>query len=351
VDLSGAIFAASFILVAAVFSVLPSFSAPDLFFGVTVSPDFAGGREGRSALLRYRAFIWSQGLLTLALLPIAGAADRQIIFVAGVVGQLVGACIAFARAHGAVLPHSISLSHVTIREAELTPRTGLPGGLVAQLGPFVILAAAALYLAAHWDRIPDTFPMHWDFAGRADGWRTRSLDAIVPALLGLGVCGAMAALTYALMRSARAPRQPDLRALNVMAMLAGSYVAAIITGWATIAPVFSSTTLPAPALGIVAAALLLALTWRMIVTVRRLRQRTTIVDTGSVVGDATPDACWKWGQFYNNPQDPALFVPKRVGVGWTLNYGHPWGWPVTMLLIVGPLLAVLAPLFLRMRSR
>ncbi|MDQ2905934.1 MAG: DUF5808 domain-containing protein [Ktedonobacteraceae bacterium] len=35
------------------------------------------------------------------------------------------------------------------------------------------------------------------------------------------------------------------------------------------------------------------------------------------------DRYWPGGFLYNNPDDPALFVPKRYGLGWTLNFGHP----------------------------
>ena len=32
---------------------------------------------------------------------------------------------------------------------------------------------------------------------------------------------------------------------------------------------------------------------------------------------------WRFGQLYNNPADPALFVPTRHGARWTLNFGRP----------------------------
>jgi uncharacterized membrane protein len=32
---------------------------------------------------------------------------------------------------------------------------------------------------------------------------------------------------------------------------------------------------------------------------------------------------WRFGQLYNNPADPALFVPTRNGARWTLNFGRP----------------------------
>ena len=33
---------------------------------------------------------------------------------------------------------------------------------------------------------------------------------------------------------------------------------------------------------------------------------------------------WKWGIFYYNPNDPRIFVPKRIKwLGWTLNFAQP----------------------------
>jgi uncharacterized membrane protein len=46
---------------------------------------------------------------------------------------------------------------------------------------------------------------------------------------------------------------------------------------------------------------------------------------------------WPGGIFYNNPDDPALFVPKRFGLGWTLNFGHPQ----SKLFLIGLLLLLL----------
>ena len=37
----------------------------------------------------------------------------------------------------------------------------------------------------------------------------------------------------------------------------------------------------------------------------------------------TEDAHWRRAGLYVNPQDPALFVPLRNGLGWTLNLGRP----------------------------
>jgi uncharacterized membrane protein len=48
----------------------------------------------------------------------------------------------------------------------------------------------------------------------------------------------------------------------------------------------------------------------------------------------TGDRCWKWGVFYVNRNDPALWVKKRYGIGYTLNFGNAWSWAVLGLIIV-----------------
>jgi len=51
-------------------------------------------------------------------------------------------------------------------------------------------------------------------------------------------------------------------------------------------------------------------------------------------------AHWRFGHLYNNPSDPALFVPTRDGSRWTLNFGRP---VAAALLGVALLVGVVAP--------
>src|SRR6201996_5039547 len=43
------------------------------------------------------------------------------------------------------------------------------------------------------------------------------------------------------------------------------------------------------------------------------------------------DKSWRGGLLYINRQDHALFVPRRYGLGWALNFGNPR----TAMLIAG----------------
>jgi hypothetical protein len=61
-------------------------------------------------------------------------------------------------------------------------------------------------------------------------------------------------------------------------------------------------------------------------------------------GQRPPDAAWK-GSFYSNPNDPALLVPKRFGIGYTLNFGNRWSWAVlvfVLLMVAVPFIVLMA---------
>jgi len=61
-------------------------------------------------------------------------------------------------------------------------------------------------------------------------------------------------------------------------------------------------------------------------------------------GPSDDDRHWKLGVFYFNPADPALFLEKRFGVGWTINMGRPLAWLIAAVpLALAALLIWLTP--------
>ena len=58
------------------------------------------------------------------------------------------------------------------------------------------------------------------------------------------------------------------------------------------------------------------------------------------------DALWKWGGLYWNPDDPAVWVPKRRGIGWTINAAHPRAWAEFLGLMAVLLAGAFAVAFL-----
>jgi uncharacterized membrane protein len=60
----------------------------------------------------------------------------------------------------------------------------------------------------------------------------------------------------------------------------------------------------------------------------RRRARAVVTAAGT---DRDDDQLWKAGLVYVNPDDPAVLVGARFGIGWTPNLGNPMAW----LLIAG----------------
>jgi Family of unknown function (DUF5808) len=52
--------------------------------------------------------------------------------------------------------------------------------------------------------------------------------------------------------------------------------------------------------------------------------------------DRDDDRFWKAGLVYFNRGDPALLVPARIGVGWTLNLASPAAWLLITAIIAAP---------------
>ena len=59
----------------------------------------------------------------------------------------------------------------------------------------------------------------------------------------------------------------------------------------------------------------------------------------SKVAVSDQDQFWKAGIFYWNSNDPAIFVEKRFGVGWTMNFARPLSW----FIIIGIIAIVVIP--------
>jgi uncharacterized membrane protein len=216
----------------------------------------------------------------------------------------------------------------------MTERRGIEGGpgIFAAAGPFLILAAGVLWLRAHWEELPDRLPIHWNARFQADGFAPRTpVAAALPLLIGLVVCLMLLAFQAGLKRST--PAGP-LRAFTIKTLLIGEYFSALVCCGVLLASATNGRLLK-PVLVFSLAGLLALVTfvWTRARSIPREPARN-------------PSA-WRGGLFYVDREDPALFVPKRYGLGYTFNYGHPAALPLTIALVVLPLGAVAAAVLLR----
>ncbi len=334
----------------------PRLSRPDLFFAVTVNPSFRQSPAGREILRRYDRCVVMVALMALLLIAFIQSATPLLVMI-GLLGpvviELAGWFAAFLAARRRAMPYHVEAT--AQREAAVQPRqVSLPGSWPAQAGPFLILAAVILCLWLHWDSIPDRIPIHWGVSGKPDGWAAKSPAAVFGcAAIGVLTCAFLVSLWYAVLRGVRRIHSSGARAVRearfIRAMsfflLGVEYWLALLMGLLSLAALRSDLEAPVPFLAILLGQTLLVGVvffiafragqggWRWAAP----GESDTLPPDAAPVGDRTPDECWKLGIFYFNRNDPALFVEKRFGIGWTVNLANP-----RALLVIGGVLLFVA---------
>lgn len=160
------------------------------------------------------------------------------------------------------------------------------------LPPFAILACVAAYLRAHWDEIPPRFPVHWGLDGPPNRWALRTPHGVYgPLWFGAAILAMLIILGLA---GFYGSRRSTIRLAMLKMMLCVMYLLAFVFGIVAMLPLwhFSPIVIAVPVFVLVG--IMLA---------------------------------------YYNPADPALFVQKRIGCGYTLNFANPISWLVTAVIL------------------
>jgi uncharacterized membrane protein len=337
---------------AAIFWMMPLWERPGLFFSVAVSPEFRTSPEGGKILRRYRTLAIILIAVGCALVAAGGAPRRWPLLILGVAWLGFGPLIAFQIAREAVMPHAAK--SIVILGSELAPRAAhLPGGWLLQAGPFAILAATAFYLRAHWNQIPEIFPVHWGIDGRPNGWSARTpMGVYGPLVIGGAIVAGLSLITYGLLREARvlrirgAPSHGRDFPHQVGYFLSGiEYFIAILLSLVALLPLFGPPNITVVLVGSVAfIAVIFAAAHHLNQTRAHAIEPSAIETTNGTFGVGTLDRHWKLGIFYFNPEDPSLLVGKRLGIGYTLNFARGFSWVIVVLVTILPLALALAAL-------
>jgi uncharacterized membrane protein len=307
---------------------LPHLSPRRYFFAITVPPDFASSEPGRAVLRRYHANLTAGVLLSVVLVWALSEGTPDLAVVLAMLLPALGGMVCFLLMRNRVSRYSISSAPV--REAELSTKPEhLPSWIVLALPPFAAPLAAAAYLRAHWNEIPQRFPIHYDLAGTANRWAPKTAHAVYgPLLFEAGFMLLLLLLSLGAFYGAR--RGPQRIGVLKMIVATLYFLAYIFTAMSLLALV------PIPMeshLAVTAVFTLGVLVWSY-----------KMVRDPKMPVDHTPDEYWRLGSIYCNPDDPAVFVQNRIGFGYTLNFGNPVAWVgfgVFMLAMLGGVLLLL----------
>ncbi len=338
------------LLIGALEYAMPQLTRRDIFFSVTVAPEFRETPQARRILASYQRAIIIVTVIALVLVVVAVRRSAELLGAGLLMLQLLAALGVFVIAHRQTIAYRSAAS--TARETSLEPQPRIAGLGLLLLGPYLMLACAALLMRAHWNEIPDPMPVHWDLAGNPNGWMPKT-PLIFWALIGSDFA-ACAIFTFAIVAmlyfsrqvnviGAKAREERRFRWIGIAVILAGSYLPAPLA-FLPLNPhaglAFGGVTF-----------FLVIMTVGALELVRRGQGGVRLAPAygEQVISDRTPDQCWKWGIFYYNPDDPALMVEKRFGIGWTLNFAHRGAWIFMGLVFASLVFSLGMPLVARYR--
>ncbi len=297
---------------------LPQMSRRGVLFGVPVPPNFRDSEPGRHSLAVFRTV--TAIVIFVSLIAMLFSPERllSIVILAAHAGTLLIAGLAFWWQNRKLMPAAVQPVRVAEAAITVTPER-LPSFAWLGAGPFLFLGMAALFLEAHWSQIPARFAVHWGLDGLPDRWSERTFRGVYgPLVFGAGLCVSLFVMALATWFGSR--RSPMRRVLFGTG-IASEYLVGCLLSVLAIGPLVR-VPLWAILLGTAACVAL------MLMTVSR-----AMAEPGGRV-EATPNSCWKLGLFYFNPVDSALFVEKRIGIGYAVNYGNPLSWLVMIGLVV-----------------
>ena len=200
---------------------------------------------------------------------------------------------------------------------EAAPRTGWFSPW--DLAPLACSLAVLVFLHGMLAGLPDPLPTHFDAVGRANGWTPHGTYLVMA--LAIPAVGWLVLLCTGWAFAGTA-QDPEGRKASALVPLRGCTVVGLQV--LMLAPV-AVVRMGNAGLALSMASFLLLIGLGIGLMVRAMNQ----------VGDATPNAeCYRWGLFYVNPKDPAIWVPKRLGLGWTLNFAHGRSWVMLGLLLL-----------------
>lgn len=199
--------------------------------------------------------------------------------------------------------------------------------------------------------LPDQIPIHFGLDGQPDQWGDKMpmaffspILAIFLTLLIIGIANATRT-----MRQRLDPTSPET-SRQIETHYQRIWSRAMLQIGATINLILLGSSLPTllivPDLSGMVGLIILAplaliiiiITLAIVQTARIVQQINGSVREQNSYVPVDDDPFWFGGMIYSNRNDPSIFVPKRFGVGTTVNFGHPMGILALTALIGIPLL-------------
>ncbi len=342
------------------FMFMPVIRGEDAFFGVRVQPEAYRG-EGRRILHRY----WFWLVMTFLEIEVIGLVvsfyKGRTEFAAVAPRMLLVPCVMLfytifykqAKRLEYVEEHQRFASSLKTRHLADYTKLALEVAIV------ILTIVPVLVLVYYYPQLPERIPTHWNWRGLPDGWTRKSyfavfsLAATLVYMQGLllfikhGLLGVKMTLpaehTEEYLRLKEEMLGLTVRFLDWMRLCMCVLVGGITSNiaFSAIEHLNFLSSIVAVAVWASAAVIVVAIAvaiYRFYKVDRRLK-----AEVGRVYVQRQRDAAhwYLGGLIYFNREDPALFVEKLVGWGYTFNMGNRWVYLYIAIMVAVPLLLIL----------
>ena len=203
----------------------------------------------------------------------------------------------------------------------------------------IVLITLALGLALY-PSTPDLVPTHIDFAGNVNQWTPKGPALIAfPLLVEVFMAACFIFSHWMTIRSKKDvdPARPAIsayaygafaRAECILLLVGGSVLTAVL-GIVMILMMTEFLSMLVTMVLIIVATLVFVgamIAFSVVYGQSGSRLVKRLEENGGIIADN--DEHWKAGIFYWNKGDASLILPKRFGVGWTMNWARPAAWAI-----------------------
>jgi uncharacterized membrane protein len=330
------------LIVAGFYFLFPKISRRGLLFGVYVGEQVSGGDQARQITRSWYMAMSIWLIISLAVGIFTGSTlqpgPRAVV---ALFLLLIGFVFEYLRAYR----HAQKLAPSTppIPEAaQISLEESRPLFLpIAAMGLGLLGGLLAIGFSwGHYAQLPERVPMHFGLSGQPDGWSSRSfvsvmLLPIMSLILGVGLGGMAYLVSHAklavrhndsglLLEAQQRFRRIMANYLSIVALLTSAMMTLLSISSIQVA-LKELPALPVAFMALCVLLMIVALGGGIYIALR-YGQGGSRLEQGAADAPLTDGLAdnrrWVLGMFYVNPEDPSVFVEKRFGFGYTLNFGN-----------------------------
>lgn len=212
--------------------------------------------------------------------------------------------------------------------------------------PIISTVGLMTYTLMNYDMLPDQIPTHWGPSGEADAFTTKTpISAmqltLVLLMMQLMFLGIHVATKKSGIKLSATSLQPSRNRQLLLRKYSSWLLYIVVLAITMLMSYFQLMTIH-PEIGEGSAKILIPFGFLILVLVGTLvfaikvgrSDKEVEIPFEEKIMNHDEDQYWRGGIFYFNKNDPSIFVEKRFGVGWTINFANPLGYFIIFLPLI-----------------